>query len=57
MLSATRPMNAERRQWPLASHASGRIVPSPVVYASPRVDVTERILERLRRQAAKAPAP
>ena len=33
------------------------IVPSPVVYASPRVDVTERILERLRRQAAKAPAP
>lgn len=26
------------------------IVPSPVVYASPQVDVTERILERLRRQ-------
>lgn len=26
------------------------IVPSPVIYASPKVDVTERILERLRRQ-------
>ena len=33
------------------------IVPSPVVYASPRVDVTERILERLRRQPAKASTP
>ena len=32
------------------------IVPSPVVYASPKVDVTERILERLRREAsAKSP--
>ncbi len=29
------------------------IVPSPVVYASPRVDITEQILDRLRRQAAK----
>ncbi|MBN8728509.1 MAG: OmpH family outer membrane protein [Xanthomonadales bacterium] len=28
------------------------IVPSPVIYASPKVDVTERILERLRREAA-----
>jgi outer membrane protein len=28
------------------------IVPSPVIYASPNVDVTERILERLRREAA-----
>lgn len=27
------------------------IVPSPVIYASPKVDVTERILERLRRQS------
>lgn len=27
------------------------IVPSPVVYASPRVDVTDRIIERLRRDA------
>lgn len=25
------------------------IVPSPVVYASPRIDVTDRVLERLRR--------
>ncbi|GAA0722700.1 OmpH family outer membrane protein [Dokdonella soli] len=32
------------------------IVPSPVVYASPKVDVTEQILERLRRQAAKGAA-
>lgn len=29
------------------------IVPSPVVYASPKVDVTEQILERLRRQPAR----
>lgn len=29
------------------------IVPSPVVYASPKVDVTEQILDRLRRQAAR----
>jgi outer membrane protein len=26
------------------------IVPSPVVYASPRIDVTDQVLERLRRQ-------
>jgi len=32
------------------------ILPSPVVYASPRVDVTDRILDRLRRAGAKAPA-
>jgi len=30
------------------------IVPSPVVYASPRTDVTDRILDRLRRQAKGA---
>jgi outer membrane protein len=33
------------------------IVPSPVVYASAKVDVTEQILERLRRQARKDAAP
>lgn len=33
------------------------IVPSPVIYASPKVDVTEQILDRLRRQAAKAGTP
>ncbi len=33
------------------------IVPSPVVYASPKVDVTEQILERLRRQSIKAATP
>ncbi len=27
------------------------IVPSPVVYASPKVDITDRIIERLRRDA------
>lgn len=27
------------------------IVPSPVVFASPRVDITDRIIERLRREA------
>jgi outer membrane protein len=32
------------------------IVPSPVVYASPRVDITDKILDRLRR-ATKATAP
>lgn len=32
------------------------IVPSPVVYASPKVDVTDRVLERLRR-SAKAEVP
>lgn len=32
------------------------IVPSPVVYASPKVDVTDRVLERLRR-SAKADTP
>ena len=30
------------------------IVPSPVVYASARVDITEQILDRLRRQAGKS---
>ncbi|MEP6511959.1 MAG: OmpH family outer membrane protein, partial [Dokdonella sp.] len=34
------------------------IVPSPVIYASPKVDVTERILDRLRHQpAARNPTP
>jgi outer membrane protein len=33
------------------------IVPSPVVYASPRVDITDKILDRLRREAAKASTP
>ncbi|MEO5559222.1 MAG: OmpH family outer membrane protein [Dokdonella sp.] len=33
------------------------IVPSPVVYASPKVDVTEQILDRLRRRPAKSPTP
>ena len=31
------------------------IVPSPVIYASPKVDVTERILEHLRRQSTPGP--
>jgi outer membrane protein len=33
------------------------IVPSPVIYASAKVDITEQILERLRRQSAKTSAP
>lgn len=33
------------------------IVPSPVVYASPKADVTDRILDRLRRQAASGTRP
>ena len=33
------------------------IVPSPVVYASPKVDVTEQILDRLRRRPAKSATP
>lgn len=33
------------------------IVASPVVYASPRVDVTDRILDRLRRKPAKGGEP
>ena len=33
------------------------IVASPVVYASPRVDITEKILDRLRRQSAKGATP
>lgn len=33
------------------------IVPSPVVYASPKVDVTEQILERLRRRPATGTTP
>ena len=33
------------------------IVPSPVVYASPRVDITDRILERLRRSGDKGATP
>ena len=32
------------------------IVPSPVIYASPKVDVTERILDRLRRQTTPSAA-
>jgi outer membrane protein len=33
------------------------IVPSPVVYASPKVDVTEQILDRLRHRPAKSATP
>lgn len=34
------------------------IVPSPVIYASPRIDVTDQVLERLKRKHAdKAPSP
>lgn len=33
------------------------ILPSPVVYASPKVDVTEQILDRLRRRPAKSANP
>lgn len=33
------------------------IVPSPVVYASPNADVTDRILDRLRRQSAAGARP
>ncbi|SFN48658.1 periplasmic chaperone for outer membrane proteins Skp [Dokdonella immobilis] len=34
------------------------IVPSPVVYASPRIDVTDQVLERLRReQGARGATP
>ena len=33
------------------------IVPSPVVYASPKADVTDRILDRLRRQSAAGARP
>lgn len=33
------------------------IVASPVVYASSRVDITEKILDRLRRQSAKGATP
>jgi outer membrane protein len=32
------------------------IVPSPVVYASARVDITDQVLERLRRQFREKPA-
>ena len=33
------------------------IVPSPVIYASARVDVTDQVLERLRRQTPKQGTP
>ena len=33
------------------------IVASPVVYAGPRVDITDKILDRLRRQSAKGATP
>jgi outer membrane protein len=34
------------------------IVPSPVVYASPRIDVTDQVLERLKREhSAKGGTP
>lgn len=33
------------------------IVPSPVVYASPRIDITDRVLERLKRQYGTRPSP
>lgn len=33
------------------------IVPSPVVYASPKVDVTEQILDRLRHRPVKSATP
>ena len=33
------------------------IVPSPVVYASPKADITDRILDRLRRQSATGALP
>lgn len=33
------------------------ILPSPVVYASPRIDVTDQVLERLRRKLGKQDPP
>lgn len=33
------------------------IVPSPVVYANPRIDITDQVLERLKRQYASRPSP
>ena len=38
-------------------HGFDLIVPSPVIYASPKVDVTERILERLRHPSASGTSP
>ncbi len=41
------------------AHANGfdLIVTSPVVYASPRIDITDAVLDRLRRARAAAPTP
>ena len=41
------------------AHANGYdlIVTSPVVYASPRIDITDAVLERLRRAKPAAPKP
>ena len=33
------------------------IIPSPVVYASPRIDVTDAVLQRLKQAATSAPKP
>lgn len=33
------------------------IVPSPVVYASPRIDITDKVLERLKREYGNRPSP
>jgi outer membrane protein len=58
---ATRREQELERAWPLITEAVSDfareegydlIVPSPVVYASGRVDITDRVLDRLKRDAA-----
>ncbi|HSN00429.1 MAG TPA: OmpH family outer membrane protein [Rudaea sp.] len=39
------------------AHAYDLIVPSPVVYANPRIDITDAVLDQLRHAKPSAPTP
>jgi len=61
----TRTQEEIDRAWPAITeavadyareHGYDLVVPSPVIYVSGRIDITDRVLEQLR-QTAEAPAP
>lgn len=39
------------------THGYDLLVPSPVIYASPRIDITDAVLERLNQEAAESRGP
>lgn len=62
----TRSDQALQQSWQTISNAAvdyardngyDLLLPSPVIYASPKIDITDAILDRLRKQYKKNPSP